>query len=189
MNDHADDSVLVMRAQQGDQQAFTWLVIRYQYKIAALLARYLASKDVPDITQETFIKAYRSLATFRFESTFYTWLYRIAINTAKNHWTAQGRRLPIDTTDRVSSEEDGDKLHEAANPERILLSEELQEAILQAIGALPEELRLAITLREIEGFSYEQIANVMSCPIGTVRSRIFRAREAIDKKIKPLLSF
>jgi RNA polymerase sigma-70 factor (ECF subfamily) len=188
MSESITDQVLVARAQQGDQQAFNWLVIRYQHKLATLLSRYVASSEVADIAQETFIKAYRALPNFRADSSFYTWLYRIAINTAKNHWAAQGRRPATDALQDVTDQEASfDKLQDIANPEQLMLSEELGKVISQAIDSLSEELKLAITLREIDGLSYDEIAVIMGCPVGTVRSRIFRAREAIDKKIRPLL--
>lgn len=188
MSEPITDQVLVARAQQGDQQAFNWLVIRYQHKLATLLSRYVAHSEVADIAQETFIKAYRALPSFRADSTFYTWLYRIAINTAKNHWAAQGRRPANDVLlDVTDHEESFDRLQDNVNPEQLLLSEELGKMIVQAIDSLSVELRLAITLREIDGLSYDEIAVIMDCPMGTVRSRIFRAREAIDKKIRPLL--
>lgn len=188
MSEPITDQVLVARAQQGDQQAFNWLVIRYQHKLATLLSRYVLHSEVADLAQETFIKAYRALPSFRADSTFYTWLYRIAINTAKNHWAAQGRRPASETLlEFTDHEESFDRLQDSANPEQLLLSEELGEMILQTIDSLSQELKLAITLREIDGLSYDEIAVIMDCPIGTVRSRIFRARETIDKKIRPLL--
>lgn len=183
------DQELVTRVQKGDKTAFDLLVRKYQHKIAKLISRYVYDRtEVEDVTQEAFIKAYRAMAGFRGESAFYTWLYRIAINTAKNYLVSQGRRLPNST---VASDDDGVEpevgLPEIATPETSLLTNEIAETVSAAIEALPEDLRTAITLREIDGLSYEEIAQVMDCPIGTVRSRIFRAREAIDKELKPLL--
>ncbi|WP_158366631.1 RNA polymerase sigma factor RpoE [Candidatus Williamhamiltonella defendens] len=183
------DQALVKRVQSGDQQSFNLLVIRYQHKVAKIASRYIPSSDVPDVVQESFIKAYRALKLFRGESAFYTWLYRIVINTAKNHLIAQGRHPPandIDTND-IKNDENITALKEISNPESLLLSEELRQAIFNALELLPEDLRVAITLRELEGLSYEEIANIMDCPVGTVRSRIFRARDAIDNKIQTLI--
>lgn len=184
------DQELVERVQRGDKRAFDLLVGKYQHKIVKLISRYIRDPDESlDVAQETFIKAYRALANFRGESAFYTWLYRIAINTAKNHLVALGRRPPvndIDAEDAVQMEMDS-PLRENDTPERLLLKDEIERTIFRAIEELPEELRTAITLRELEGLSYEEIAEAMQCPIGTVRSRIFRAREAIDTKLKPLL--
>jgi len=184
------DQELVERVQKGDKRAFDLLVRKYQHKIVKLISRYVRDPDESlDVAQETFIKAYRALAKFRGDSAFYTWLYRIAINTAKNHLVAQGRRPPdtdIDAEDAVQL--DGQSsLREIDSPEHMVLKDEIEQTIFQAIEDLPEDLRTAITLRELEGLSYEEIAQAMGCPIGTVRSRIFRAREAIDAKLKPLL--
>ncbi len=190
MVERSVDQELVARVQKGDKSAFDLLVRKYQHKIAKLISRYVYDRaEVEDVTQEAFIKAYRAMAGFRGESAFYTWLYRIAINTAKNYLVSQGRRLP--TTD-IESEEaeqsaEGSVLREIATPEHSLLTSEIAQTVTAAMDALPEDLRTAITLREIEGLSYDEIAAVMDCPIGTVRSRIFRAREAIDKQLKPLL--
>jgi RNA polymerase sigma-70 factor (ECF subfamily) len=190
MAERSVDQELVARVQKGDKSAFDLLVRKYQHKIAKLISRYVYDRaEVEDVTQEAFIKAYRAMAGFRGESAFYTWLYRIAINTAKNYLVSQGRRLP--TTD-IESEEaeqsaEGSVLREIATPEHALLTGEIAQTVMAAMEALPEDLRTAITLREIEGLSYDEIAAVMDCPIGTVRSRIFRAREAIDKQLKPLL--
>lgn len=186
------DQELVARVQKGDKRAFDFLVQKYQHRIVKLIARYVRDPDESlDVAQETFIKAYRALANFRGESAFYTWLYRIAINTAKNHLVAQGRRPPgadIDVDDAVQMDmESSSSLHETDTPEALALRDEIQQTVFTAIENLPDELRMAITLRELEGLSYEEIAQAMSCPIGTVRSRIFRAREAIDVKLKPLL--
>jgi RNA polymerase sigma-70 factor (ECF subfamily) len=184
------DQHLVERVQHGDKSAFDVLVLKYQNKIVKLISRYVRDQsEALDVAQETFIKAYRALAHFRGESAFYTWLYRIAINTAKNHLVSQGRRPPdtdIDMED--ASQYEGDPgLHEGDSPELIAQRDEVERVIFETIEQLPEDLRTAITLRELEGLSYEDIAEAMACPIGTVRSRIFRAREAIDKRLKPLL--
>jgi RNA polymerase sigma-70 factor (ECF subfamily) len=184
------DQKLVERVQQGDKRAFDVLVLKYQQKVANLISRYVRDQgEVLDVTQEAFIKAYRALPNFRGESAFYTWLYRIAINTAKNYLAAQGRRPPGDDVDAEAAEQmdAGSRLKEYATPENLLLKEEIAATIKAAIDDLPEDLRTAITLRELEGLSYDEIAKAMDCPIGTVRSRIFRAREAIDNRLKPLL--
>lgn len=188
--DQSLDQDLVARVKRGDRGAFDLLVLKYQHKIAKLVTRYVYDRaEVEDVTQEVFIKAYRALAGFRGESAFYTWLYRIAINTAKNYLVFQGRRLP--STDREAEEveltDEGAVLREISTPEHSVLTDEIARTVTRALNALPEDLRIAITLREIEGLSYEEIAAIMECPIGTVRSRIFRAREAIDKELKPLL--
>ena len=190
MSEQITDQELVEKAQQGDKKAFNLLVVRYQNRVAGLLTRYVSRDDIPDILQESFIKAYRSLASFRGESAFYTWLYRIAVNTAKNHLTALGRRPPKEDilAEDAESYDAGTQLREADTPEHLVLSNELKRVVFETIENLPEELKMAITLREIEGLSYEEIAEVMSCPVGTVRSRIFRAREAIDAKIQPLMA-
>lgn len=189
MNEQIVDQELVERAQKGDKKAFNLLVMRYQNRVAGLLTRYVMRDDIPDIVQESFIKAYRSLASFRGESAFYTWLYRIAVNTAKNHLTAQGRRPPKEDilAEDAESYESGSQLREADTPENLVLSEELKKVVFDTIESLPSELKTAITLRELDGLSYEEIAEAMQCPVGTVRSRIFRAREAIDEKIHPLM--
>jgi len=191
MSDREVDQQLVERAQHGDKHAFELLVSKYQRKLARLLSRFIRdSTEVEDVTQEAFIKAYRALPTFRGDSAFYTWLYRIGINTAKNYLVAMGRRAPT-TTDIDSEEaegfEDGDQLRDLNTPENEMASRQIAETVNQTLAELPDELRTAITLREIEGLSYEDIANIMSCPIGTVRSRIFRAREAIAARLRPLL--
>ena len=190
LSEQITDQELVEKAQQGDKKAFNLLVVRYQNRVAGLLTRYVSRDDIPDIVQESFIKAYRSLASFRGESAFYTWLYRIAVNTAKNHLTALGRRPPKEDilAEDAESYDAGTQLREADTPEHLVLSNELKRVVFETIENLPEELKMAITLREIEGLSYEEIAEVMSCPVGTVRSRIFRAREAIDAKIQPLMA-
>lgn len=188
--DQAVDQDLVTRVKRGERHAFDLLVLKYQHRIAKLVARYVYDRsEVEDVTQEVFIKAYRALAGFRGESAFYTWLYRIAINTAKNYLVFQGRRLPSTDieAEEVELSDEGAALREIATPEHSVLADEIARTVTHALDALPEDLRMAITLREIEGLSYEEIAGIMECPIGTVRSRIFRAREAIDKELKPLL--
>jgi RNA polymerase sigma-70 factor (ECF subfamily) len=191
MGEREVDQQLVVRAQHGDQQAFGLLVSKYQRKLARLLSRLIRDPaEVEDVAQETFIKAYRALGSFRGDSAFYTWLYRIGINTAKNFLVSQGRRAPTRTefdSEEAEGFEEGDMLRDINTPERMLFSKEIGETVNAAMEALPEELRTAITLREIEGMSYEDIAKMMDCPIGTVRSRIFRAREAVAEKLRPLL--
>jgi RNA polymerase sigma-70 factor (ECF subfamily) len=190
MSEREIDQALVVRVQKGDKKAFDLLVLKYQLRVSKLVSRFLRNQaDVPDVVQEAFIKAYRALPNFRGESAFYTWLYRIAINTAKNHLVAQSRKSPANSIDVQDAEDYGasEWLKEYASPEREALASELETTIYQAMGELPSDLREAITLREIEGLSYEDIAAVMDCPIGTVRSRIFRAREAIDSKLAPIL--
>ncbi|MBP0603277.1 MULTISPECIES: RNA polymerase sigma factor RpoE [Aeromonas] len=184
------DEQLVERVQRGDKNAFNLLVRKYQHKVVNLVARYVNNPgDVPDVAQEAFIKAYRALPTFRGESAFYTWLYRIAVNTAKNYLTSQGRRPPSSDVEADEAEYygGGEALQEVATPENLALTDEIKRTVFTAIEALPEDLRTAITLREMEGLSYEEIAEIMDCPVGTVRSRIFRAREAIDKRLQPLI--
>jgi len=186
----AADQLLVERVQQGDKKAFDVLVLKYQQKVANLISRYIRDPvEVLDVTQEAFIKAYRALPKFRGDSAFYTWLYRVAINTAKNHLAAQSRRPPQDDIEAETAEQMdmGARLKEQATPEHLAMQEEIALAIKAALDGLPEELRTALSLREFEGLSYEEIAEAMDCPIGTVRSRIFRAREAIDNKLKPLI--
>jgi RNA polymerase sigma-70 factor (ECF subfamily) len=184
------DRELVQRVQRGDKNAFDVLVRKYQFKIIKLISRYVHDpSEALDVSQEAFLKAYRALPGFRGDSAFYTWLYRIAINTAKNYLVAQGRRPPGSDVDAQEAEQyEGQSfLKEYETPERLLLKDEIEETVFKAIEELPEDLRTAITLRELEGMSYEEIAQTMGCPIGTVRSRIFRAREAIDNKLRPLL--
>jgi RNA polymerase sigma-70 factor (ECF subfamily) len=184
------DQELVERVQQGEKGAFDILVRRYEHKLVNVIGRYIRDpSEVFDVAQEAFIKAYRALPNFRGDSAFYTWLYRIAINTAKNHLVASSRRPPGDDVDAQEAEQFGadSGLKEYATPERMALSSELAATIQAAIDELPEELRTAIVLRELDGLSYEEIAAAMECPIGTVRSRIFRARDAIDRRIRPLL--
>jgi RNA polymerase sigma factor RpoE len=191
MSEREIDQLLVERAQGGDQHAFDQLVGKYQRKLGRLLSRFIRDpSEVEDVTQEAFIKAYRALPQFRGESAFYTWLYRIGVNTAKNYLVSQGRRAPTSTeydAEEAESFEDASQLRDINTPESLLLSKQIGQTINTAIDALPEELRSAIVLREIEGLSYEEIASMMDCPIGTVRSRIFRAREAVANKLRPLL--
>jgi len=191
MTDRDIDQQLVERVQRGDKGAFDLLVSKYQRKIFRLLSRLIRDQaEVEDVAQEAFIKAYRALPNFRGDSAFYTWLYRIAINTAKNHLVSRGRRAPTTTEADIEEAEtfdDGDHLRDLNTPESMLLTKQVGEAVNRAIDQLPEDLRTAIVLREIEGLSYEEIAESMNCPIGTVRSRIFRAREAIAQELKPVL--
>jgi len=191
VSDREIDSQLVARAQQGDKQAFNLLVEKYQRKLTRLLSRFIRDQaEVEDVTQEAFIKAYRALPAFRGDSAFYTWLYRIGINTAKNYLMAMGRRAPTSTeveAEDAEGFEEGELLRDINTPESVLLSNEIAETVNSTIEQLPEELRRAIQMREIEGMSYEDIAQAMDCPIGTVRSRIFRAREAIAERLRPLL--
>jgi RNA polymerase sigma-70 factor (ECF subfamily) len=191
MSDREIDRQLVARAQRGDKRAFELLVEKYQRKLARLLSRFIRDPaEVEDVTQEAFIKAYRALPAFRGDSAFYTWLYRIGINTAKNYLMAMGRRAPTSTeveAEEAEGFEEGEQLRDINTPESVLLSNEIARTVNATIESLPEELRRAIQMREIEGMSYEDIAQAMDCPIGTVRSRIFRAREAIAEQLRPLL--
>ncbi|MEQ1775044.1 MAG: RNA polymerase sigma factor RpoE [Burkholderiales bacterium] len=191
MSDREIDQQLVERAQRGDKHAFELLVIKYQRKLVRLLSRFIRdTSEVEDVAQEAFIKAYRALPNFRGDSAFYTWLYRIGINTAKNYLVAMGRRAPTSTSMDAEEAEDlgeSELLQDVNTPENQLMSKQVAETVNQTLEKLPEELRTAITLREMEGLSYEEIASIMNCPIGTVRSRIFRAREAIATQLKPML--
>jgi RNA polymerase sigma-70 factor (ECF subfamily) len=184
------DQQLVQRAQRGDLRAFDLLVLKYQGRIGALVSRYVSDAgEVEDVTQEAFIKAYRALDKFRGDSAFYTWLYRIASNAAKNHLVAKGRRPGADTTiEDAEAFEQAGLISESSTPEAVVMSEELAQVVTEAMNALPEELRAALTLRELEGLSYDDIAAVLECPVGTVRSRIFRAREAIDERVRQQMS-
>jgi len=190
MGERSVDRELVARVQRGDKKAFDVLVLKYQQKVANLVSRYVRDPgETLDVTQEAFIKAYRALPGFRGQSAFYTWLYRIAINTAKNYLVSMGRRPPGSDVDSESAEQQdtSGRMKDTDTPEAQLLTAEIAKTVQQAIEELPEDLRTAVVLRELEGMTYEEIANAMSCPIGTVRSRIFRARDAIDKKLRPLL--
>lgn len=191
MGDREADQLLVERVQAGDKQAYGLLVAKYQRKLLRLVSRLVRDQaEAEDVTQEAFIKAYRALAGFRGDSAFYTWLYRIGVNTAKNWLVANGRRAPTSTElDNEDAENFGesDLLRDVDTPERLLMTKQIGETVNEAMAELPEELRTAISLREVDGLSYEEIAQVMDCPIGTVRSRIFRAREAIAVKLRPLL--
>jgi len=191
MSERDVDWQLVQRVQRGDKRAFDLLVAKYQRRLFRLLSRMMRDQaEIEDVAQEAFIKAYRALPNFRGESAFYTWLYRIAINTAKNHLVAQGRRAPTQTETEIEDAEnfdEGDSLRTEDTPERMLISKQVAEAVNRAIERLPEDLRTAIVLREIEGLSYDEIAESMNCPIGTVRSRIFRAREAVAEQLRPIL--
>jgi len=191
MTDRDVDQQLVERVQRGDKHAFDLLVSKYQRRLSRLISRFVRdSAEAEDVTQEAFIKAYRALASFRGESAFYTWLYRIGINTAKNHLLSNKRRAPSSTVfdaDEAESFEDAGLLREVNTPENELMSKQVVGVVQASLQQLPEDLRSALTLREIEGLSYEEIASVMNCPVGTVRSRIFRAREAVAENLRPLL--
>lgn len=190
MSGQQSDLQLIESVQRGNKQAFNLLVSRYQTKVMNLVSRYVSNAaDVADVTQEAFIKAYRALPGFRGESAFYTWLYRIAVNCAKNHLTAQGRRFAANDIEIDDAEyfSEAIGLRDVASPERLILSDEIKAVVFDTLNTLPEELKMAISLRELDGMSYEEIANVMGSPVGTVRSRIFRAREVIDKRLQALL--
>jgi RNA polymerase sigma-70 factor (ECF subfamily) len=191
MGDREVDQQLVERAQRGDKHAFELLVVKYQRRLGRLISRFVRNNgEAEDLTQEAFIKAYRALPAFRGDSAFYTWLYRIGINTAKNYLTTKGRKAPTSTafdTEEAEAFEEASLLHEVATPENELMSKQVVEVVNASLQQLPEDLRTALTLREIEGLSYEEIAAVMNCPIGTVRSRIFRAREVVATNLRPLL--
>ena len=190
MGENELDQALVKRVQAGDRAAFDLLVHKYQHKIVALIGRYVHDwSECQDVAQDTFVRAWKALANFRGDAQFYTWLYRIAVNTAKNHLVASNRRPPaedVDVDDAVNFA-GATRLHDDDTPEHELQRRQVEETVAAAVAALPEELRAAINLREVDGLSYEEIAGRMGCPIGTVRSRIFRAREAIDEKLRPLL--
>ncbi len=184
------DNQLVKRVQKGDRRAFDLLVLKYQYKVQAVIGRYIKdSSEALDVAQETFIKAYRAIGNFRGDSQFYTWIFRIAVNTAKNHLVSRSRRPPSEDIDYQEAEDFGisEALQDVDGPEGELYRSELERIVFDTMRALPEDLRVAISLRELEGLSYEEIAEIMDCPVGTVRSRIFRAREAINEKIQPLM--
>lgn len=190
MSERGLDQLLVARVQKGDNTAFDLLVRKYQHRVAKLVGRYVRDRaEVEDVTQEAFLKAYRALRGFRGDSAFYTWLYRIAVNTAKNYLDARGRRpVSLDLeAEGIEVLDSNEGLREQATPEHHLLTDEIANTVHRVLEGLPADLRTAITLREVEGLSYEEIADIMDCPIGTVRSRIFRAREAVDLELKPLL--
>lgn len=190
MSEREADQRLVERVQKGDKRAFDLLVAKYQHKVLSVIGRFVHDQDeAMDVAQEAFIKAYRALKNFRGDSAFYTWIYRIAVNTAKNHLVSRGRRPPGSDVEIEDAEyyDGGVALHETSSPESNLLRDELEKVIYDAIAALPDDLKTAVTLREFDGLSYEEIADVMDCPVGTVRSRIFRGREAIDNSVKSLL--
>lgn len=184
------DSDLVKRVQHGDKRAFDLLVLKYQHKIQSLVSRYVRDADVQDVAQEAFIKAFRAIKNFRAESAFYTWLYRIAVNTAKNHIVSRSRRPPDSDVDVAETEgySGENVLQDIETPQNSLQAEQVGNVVRQALDELPNDLRTALTLREFDGLSYESIAEIMECPVGTVRSRIFRAREAIDKVVRPMMS-
>jgi RNA polymerase sigma-70 factor (ECF subfamily) len=191
MGENELDRALVERVQNGDKRAFDLLVRKYQHKVIGLVSRYVRSyAECEDIAQESFIRAWRAIGSFRGDSAFYTWLYKIAVNTAKNHLVAMGRRPPTDDVDADDAVfmTGSERMHDSATPEREMMRQEIEQSVFSTVQALPEELRTAITLREVDGLSYDEIAEAMGCPIGTVRSRIFRAREAIDEKLRPLVS-
>ena len=183
------DLEIVKRVQQGDKNAFDLLVIKYQHKLAKVVTSYVPDSDVLDVVQDTFIKAYKSLTLFKGDSSFYTWLYRIAVNTAKNYITAQNRRPPRMDVDAIEAEfhASGSVLHDHATPEANISKQQISDLISRVINNLPEELKVAITLREHKAMSYDEIAEIMECPVGTVRSRIFRAREAIEMELNKIL--
>lgn len=191
MGESESDQALVKRVQNGEKQAFDLLVLKYQHRIISVISRYISDwSECQDVAQDTFVRAYRAIGNFRGDSQFYTWLYKIAINTAKNHLVSQGRRPPADDIEVEDAQlfDGASRMRETATPERELLRHEIEQTVLDVVEQLPEELKEAITLREVDGLSYQEIAKIMDCPIGTVRSRIFRAREAIDERLQPLLS-
>lgn len=191
MGEQESDHALVERVQKGERGAFDLLVRKYQHKVVGVISRYISDwSECQDVAQEAFIRAYRAIAAFRGDAQFYTWMYKIAINTAKNHLVSQGRRPPTDDIgiDDAVLLDGGTRLKDGATPEHELMRQEIEQTVFDAVEQLPEDLKTAITLREVDGLSYEEIAETMNCPIGTVRSRIFRARDAIDQKLRPLLS-
>ena len=191
MGDNESDLALVERVQKGEKRAFDLLVRKYQHKVIGVISRYVSDwSECQDVAQEAFMRAYRAMAAFRGDSQFYTWMYKIATNTAKNHLVSQGRRPPADDIgiDDAVQLDGGMRLKDRATPEHELMRQEIEQNVFDTVEQLPEDLKMAITLREVDGLSYEEIAEKMDCPIGTVRSRIFRARDAIDQKLRPLLS-
>lgn len=191
MGEQDSDQALVLRVQKGDKRAFDLLVRKYQHKVIGIISRYISDwSECQDVAQEAFIRAYRAIAAFRGDSQFYTWMYKIATNTAKNHLVSMGRRPPTDDIEIEDAMliDGGSRLKDRATPEHELLRQEIERTVSDTVEQLPEDLKTAITLREVEGMSYEEIAQTMNCPIGTVRSRIFRARDAIDQQLRPLLS-
>ena len=191
MGDNESDLALVERVQKGEKRAFDLLVRKYQHKVIGVISRYVSDwSECQDVAQEAFMRAYRAMAAFRGDSQFYTWMYKIATNTAKNHLVSQGRRPPADDIgiDDAVQLDGGMRLKDRATPEHELMRQEIEQTVFATVEQLPEDLKTAITLREVDGLSYEEIAEKMNCPIGTVRSRIFRARDAIDQKLRPLLS-
>ncbi|HSN00156.1 MAG TPA: RNA polymerase sigma factor RpoE [Rudaea sp.] len=191
MGDNESDLALVERVQKGEKRAFDLLVRKYQHKVIGVISRYVSDwSECQDVAQEAFMRAYRAMAAFRGDSQFYTWMYKIATNTAKNHLVSQGRRPPADDIgiDDAVQLDGGMRLKDRATPEHELMRQEIEQTVFATVEQLPEDLKMAITLREVDGLSYEEIAEKMDCPIGTVRSRIFRARDAIDQKLRPLLS-
>jgi RNA polymerase sigma-70 factor (ECF subfamily) len=191
MDEQDVDRALVERVQQGEKRAFDLLVRKYQHKVIGVISRYVSDwSECQDVAQEAFIRAYRAIAAFRGDSQFYTWMYKIATNTAKNYLVSQGRRPPTDdvSVDDAVQLDGGARLKDRATPEHELMRQEIEQTVFDTVEQLPEDLKIAITLREVDGLSYEEIAATMNCPIGTVRSRIFRARDAIDQKLRPLLS-
>lgn len=188
--DQEFDQDLVRRVQQGDSTAFDALVRKYQHRVVGLIGRYISDwSECQDVAQDAFMRAYRALPNFRGDAQFYTWLHRIAVNTAKNHLVSQNRRPPTADIDVGDAEQfdTGIRLRDTDTPERELMRQEVEQAVMRVVEGLPEDLRVAISLREVDGLSYDEIAQQMACPIGTVRSRIFRAREAIDQELRPLL--
>ena len=191
MGDNESDLALVERVQKGEKRAFDLLVRKYQHKVIGVISRYVSDwSECQDVAQEAFMRAYRAMAAFRGDSQFYTWMYKIATNTAKNHLVSQGRRPPADdiAIDDAVQLDGGMRLKDRATPEHELMRQEIEQTVFDTVEQLPDDLKMAITLREVDGLSYEEIAEKMNCPIGTVRSRIFRARDAIDQKLRPLLS-